>query len=437
MSRPATAISDGASPSAASPVDQARRVMVTGLGMVSSLGSDLDVQWQRLLAGETGLGPIGGFDVAGHTVKHGAEVDMTPLDSRQKGKLKRADRTLRLAIEVSRQALVQAGWRKAGEESTDGLSSEGLDMANLWGCGCGPCGTLFQANLRFAAKGPGGMRPSTVPSCMANSISAGVSIHHRLLGTNQVIVSACTSSTNAIGQGFRLIRHGYADAVLCGGVEAFFDPFYYGVWNNLGVLSTLPDAATALRPFDRRRAGTLLGEGAGALLLESRASAEARGARSRGEIVGYGESSDATHLTSPSVEGQATAIRRALADADATADDIVYINAHGTATEANDVTECRSMVEALGERGRHIPVGANKSYFGHTLGASGALESIVTLLALQHRMAPANLNLDDPDPQCDVELIGDRPRTLDDGLAMKNSFGFGGGNGVLLFRSCR
>ena len=417
--------------SASTAPDGGRRVVVTGLGMVSSLGSQLDLQWQRLLAGETGLGPIRGFDVAGHTVTHGGEIDMTPLDARQQGKLKRADRTLRLAVEVSRQALGQAGLL----DGDDGTPSEGLDMANLWGCGCGPCGTLYQANLRFAAKGAAGMRPSTVPSCMANSISAGVSIHYRLRGTNQVIVSACTSATNAIGQGFRMIRHGYAEAVLCGGVEAFFDPFYYGVWNNLGVLSTLPDPTTALRPFDRQRVGTLLGEGAGALLLESMDSAEARGAPTRGEIVGYGESSDATHLTSPSVSGQATAIRRALASADATAADIIYINAHGTGTEANDVTECQSIVEALGERGRHIPVGANKSYFGHSLGASGALESIVTLLALEHGVAPANLNLDDPDPQCDVELIGNRPRSLDNGLAMKNSFGFGGGNGVLLFRA--
>lgn len=430
MSRPSTISS-----AAVSPGGDDRRVMVTGLGMVSSLGSDLDAQWQRLLAGEGGLGPIRGFDVAGHTVTHGGEIDMAPLDDLQKGKLKRADRTLRLAVEAGRQALMQAGWLDAEGKDAGEHDADGLEMANLWGCGCGPCGTLYQANLRFAAKGPGGMRPSTVPSCMANSISAGVSIHYRLRGTNQVIVSACTSSTNAIGQGFRLIRHGYADAVLCGGVEAFFDPFYYGVWNNLGVLSTLPDPTTALRPFDSGRAGTLLGEGAGALLLEPWAAVEARGGRARGEIVGYGESSDATHITSPSVDGQATAIRRALADAGATADDIVYINAHGTATEANDVTECRSIVEALGERGRHIPVGANKSYFGHTLGASGALESIVTLLALEHRTAPANLNLEAPDPLCDVELIGDRPRPLDDGLAMKNSFGFGGGNGVLLFRS--
>lgn len=416
------------------------RVAVTGLGLVSALGHDVDSNWQRLLAGQSGLAEIKGFEVAGNTVVHGGEVDMAPFAGHLKGRLRRADRTLQLAIEASRQALQDAGWVDGGDASegdaSDGSSpeTEGLDIANLWGCGCGPCGTLYQANVRFAAKGPQGMRPSTVPSCMANSISAGVSIHFRLQGTNQVIVSACTSSTNAIGQGFRLIRHGYADAVLCGGVEAFFDPFYYGVWNNLGVLSTLPDATTALRPFDRDRAGTLLGEGAGALLLESFDSAQRRGVQPRGEIAGYGESSDGTHLTAPSVSGQATAIRRALESAAASPEDIVYINAHGTATQANDTTECQSILEAMGDAAQTIPVGANKSYFGHTLGASGALESIATLLALESGTAPANLNLDHPDPECAVELIGNAPRPLADGLAMKNSFGFGGGNGVLVFR---
>ncbi|MEM1204203.1 MAG: beta-ketoacyl-[acyl-carrier-protein] synthase family protein [Acidobacteriota bacterium] len=408
-----------------------RDVVVTGLGVVSALGSGVDANWRRLLAGQTGLGPIEGFDVAGNTVTQGGGVDMSPLDAHQKGKLRRADRTVRLAVEASRQALIDAGWMSEDSAGDDALV--GRDVANLWGCGCGPCGTLYQSNVRFAAKGAKGMRPSTVPSCMANSISAGVSIQFGLRGTNQVIVSACTSSTNAIGQGFRWIRHGYADAVLCGGVEAFFDPFYYGVWNNLGVLSTLPDAESALRPFDRDRAGTLLGEGAGALLLESAEHAAQRGAALRGTLLGYGETSDGTHLTAPSVDGQAEAIRRALSDAGAAAEDLVYINAHGTATAANDTTECRSIAEALGDAGAKIPVGASKSYFGHTLGASGALESIVTLLALEHRTAPANLNLDHADPDCTATFVGREPQPLAHGLAMKNSFGFGGGNGVLIF----
>ncbi len=410
-----------------------RRVAVTGLGMVTSLGHDVETNWQRLLAGESGLGVIRSFDASGNTVQHGGEVDTSAFEHHQRGKLRRADRTVRFATEASRQALLEAGLiPHEREEDLKSEPAEGLDVANLWGCGCGPCGALYNANLRFADKGPQGMRPSSVPACMANTISASVSIQFSLRGTNQVIVSACTSSTNALGQGFRLIQDGYADTVLCGGVDACSDPFYYGLWNNLGVLSVLPEPTTALRPFDRDRAGTLLGEGAGALVLESFESAERRGTRIRGEIKGYGESSDATHLTSPSVAGQAVAIRRALQSADAVASDIAYINAHGTGTQANDITECLSIREALGDAAGSIPIGASKSYFGHTLGASGAIESVVTVLALESGTAPANLNLDHPDPACDVQLIGNTPCTLAPGLAMKNSFGFGGGNGVLV-----
>lgn len=413
-----------------------RRVVVTGLGIVSALGLDERTVWANLLAGRTGLGPIRGFDVSGNMVAHGAEVDLSTLDARQTGKLRRADRTVRFAVEAARQALTGAGWLAVeaadGAREADEGAARVLPIGSIWGCGCGPAGTLYESHRRFAAKGPPGMRPSTVPNCMANSISAGVSILFGLGGTNQVVVAACTSSTNAIGQGFRAIRHGYAEAMLCGGVDAFFDPFYYGVWNNLGVLSTLPDPQRAVRPFDADRAGTLLGEGAAALLLESEESATRRGAVARGAVLGYGESSDATHITSPEIAGQVRAIREALSDAAVEPGELAYVNAHGTATESNDATECRSIREALGAAADGVPVGATKSYFGHTLGASGVLETVGTLLALEHATAPRNLNLDRPDPACDVLLVGGEPLPLAAGPAMKNSFGFGGGNGVLV-----
>lgn len=405
-------------------VGEPRKVVVTGLGVVSAIGLDEESVWASLVAGRTGLGPIRGFAVADNAVTIGAEVDLTELDARQEGKLRRADRTLRFAVEAARQALGGAGWLALGEQ--------GLPVGSIWGCGCGPAGALYESHRRFAERGPQGMRPSTVPTCMANSISAGVSIRFRLRGTNQVVVSACTSSTNAMGQGFRAIRHGYAEAVLCGGVDAGFDPFYYGMWNNLGVLSTLRDPETALRPFDADRAGTLLGEGAAAVLLESEESAARRGAKSRGVVLGYGESSDATHVTNPDVAGQVRAIREALADAGLEPGALAYVNAHGTGTKSNDVTECRSIREAFGAAADRVPVGATKSYFGHTLGACGALETVGTLLALEHGTAPPNLNLDRPDPECDVRLVGSEPLPLAAGPAMKNSFGFGGGNGVLV-----
>jgi 3-oxoacyl-[acyl-carrier-protein] synthase II len=267
---------------------------------------------------------------------------------------------------------------------------------------------------------------------MYNAISAGISIHFKLTGANFVVVSACTSATNAIGTAFRWVRDGYAEIVLCGGADGFFDPFFFGVWNNLGVLSENPEPSRACRPFAEDRDGCVLGEGAGAMVIESFDRARARGARVRGEILGYGETSDASNLTNPSVEGQAEAMRRALADAGAEPADLAVVNAHGTATIANDVCESQSIRTALGSVVDRVPVSANKSYFGHTLGASGALETIVTLLALEAGTVPPNLNLERPDPQCEIELVGGEPQTLGSGLAMKNSFGFGGGNGVLV-----
>ena len=405
-------------------MDKTSRVVVTGMGAVTAIGCDLDTVWQNLLAGKTGIAPITLFDTTDNKVTIGAEVDMTRLDERQTGKLKRADRTVRFALDSARQALEQSGI-DIDPKKPNGIGS-------IWGCGCGPAGTLYDSHKRFGEVGPSRMRPSTVPNCMANIVSANVSITHHLTGSNRVVASACTSSTNAIGDGFRNIRHGYADAVLCGGVDAFFDPFYYGVWNNLGVLSTIEDPKKALRPFDADRDGTLLGEGAAALLLESLASAEKRGATILGEVLGYGESSDATHITSPDIEGQSTAIRAALAEAEVQPEDIAYINAHATATQANDTTESRSIVATLGEAGKRTPIGAQKSYFGHTLGASGAIESVVTLLALGAGTAPPNLNLETLDPECEVTPVGAEPQELEGPIAMKNSFGFGGGNGVLV-----
>jgi 3-oxoacyl-(acyl-carrier-protein) synthase len=385
------------------------------MGIVSPIGLDEETVWSNLIAGRTGIGPITLFDPSENKVQIGAEVDSQPLDDRQQGKLRRADRAVRFAVEAD-------------------TPFEDQDIAVIWGSGVGAAHTTWAGHVRFAQKGPRGLRPSSVPTMMMNSISAGISIHFRLTGSNQTIVSACTSATNAIGQAYRMVRDGHAESVLCGGADACFDPFYYGVWNNLGVFSTIPEPERALRPFDADRAGTLLGEGAAALLIETADMAELRGATARCEIAGYGESSDAVNMTAPSVAGQVKAIRSALCSADLAPEQIDFINAHGTATEANDATESQSICAALGDAADSIPVGANKSYFGHTLGASGALESVVTVLGLEHGTVPPNLNLDNPDPECRVRLVGSEPMELTAELAMKNSFGFGGGNGVLIFR---
>lgn len=406
-----------------------RRVAVTGIGVVNAIGFDEETVWAGLMAGRTGIGPLRAFDTTGYKVRIAAEVDDEPLAA-MLGALSRrpVGRAHDLALVTAAQALKQSGL----------IAGPGpyvkQDVSVIFGTGGGSAQSHYNAFSAFTEKGVRGLRPTTVPRCMYNVISAGVSVHFGLTGANFVIVSACAAGTNALGTAYRQIRDGHADVVLCGGVDAFFDPFSFGVWNNLGVLSKNPDPARACRPFDSDRDGLVLGEGAGALVLEALDSAEQRGARIRGEIIGYGETSDATHLTNPSVDGQATAMRRALDSAGVAPSEVGFINAHGTATLANDVCESKSIRAVFGESTDSVPVASNKSFLGHTLGAAGAIETIVTLLGLEAGTVPANLNLDRPDPECDLRLVGGEPMTIDSPIAMKNSFGFGGGNAVLILK---
>jgi 3-oxoacyl-[acyl-carrier-protein] synthase II len=401
-----------------------QRVVVTGIGMVTAIGNDEASFWSSLLAGRSGVRTVRNHDLSANPVKNGAEVDDAAIEGGLPHDFRRADPSLKFAYEASRQALAEAGR----------LSSQPQEIGSIWGCGTGQSEKLQAAYRIFFDKGPKGMRPSTVTTCMANSLASNLSISFQLTGPNYVITSACASASNAIGVAFRMISEGHSDAVLCGGADTPFNPFIYGTWTNIGVLSTDAEPGRALRPFAADRAGTLLGEGAGALLLESLEGASRRGARIRGEIVGYGESSDATHITRPSVVGQARAIRAALASAALDPKSVGYINAHGTGTVSNDATEALAIREAMGDATDGIPVGAMKSYFGHTLGASGAIEAIGALLALERRVAPPNLNLESPDPACPVHLIGSSPRAIATDYAIKNSFGFGGGNAVLVLR---
>ncbi len=405
------------------------RVVVTGLGVASAIGVDERTFWDNLLAGRGGIDHLKALDTAPYKVGIGAEVDRQAVTSRLKSLKRRAvDRALDLALIAGADALEQAGLLSGPPPY------EEQDVSVIFGTGVGSAQSHHTAFSAFFKKGVRGLRPTTVPKCMYNAISSGLSIHYRLGGANFMVVSACTSGTNAIGTAFRQVRDGYAETVLCGGAEGFFDPFFYGVWDNLGVLSTNPDPAAACRPFAADRDGCVLGEGAGALVIETLERARARGARIRGEIVGYGESSDASHRTHPSAAGQAKAMRQALADAGVEPADLGVINAHGTATRQNDLCESQSIREVLGATADRVPVVANKSYFGHTLGASGALETIATLLGLEAGMVPPNLNLERPDPECKVTLVGAEPMAIESTLAMKNSFGFGGGNGVLVLR---
>ncbi len=404
-----------------------RRVAITGCGVACAVGTDVESFGAALFAGRGGIAELRSLDTSELKVGIGGEVapDFVPTGLRRLGR-RPTDRAVDLGLVTAAEALEDAGL-------IDGSSPcEPQPAAVVVGTAVGAAESNTTLQQRFSERGVRGLRPTSVPRVMDNAISAGISIHFRLTGVNHVVISACTSAANAMGIAWRMVRDGYADTVLTGGVDGFFDPFYYGVWNNLGVLSRNPEPARACRPFDADRDGCVLGEGAGMLVFESWPRARARGARIRGEILGYGESSDASHLTSPSAEGQAAAIRAALRSAGIEPADLGAVNAHGTATLANDVCESESIRAVFGTAAERTPVSANKSFFGHTLGASGAIESIAALLGIERGLLPPNLNLENPDPECRVHLVRSEPESLERPLVMKNSFGFGGSNGVLV-----
>ncbi len=411
-------------------VNAKRKVAVTGIGAVTPCGIDEDEIWHNLVGNRTGIKRIRSFDVSDYKARNGAEIE----DGRLKTALKEAglssqkDRTVDLALLAAGKALKQSGLVQ------DLTKAEPRNIGVIAGTGTGVSHTVYETFKGYFEKGLRGVRPTSVPRGMANAISSQLSMYFKLTGPNYVTVSACSSSTNAIGIGFRMIRDGYSDAVLCLGADAPFDPFLYGAWNNLGVLSSREEPERACRPFDKDRDGCILGEGAGALLLENEETALARGADIRAEIAGYGESSDASHITRPSPDGQARAICAALDSAGISPAQVGYINAHGTGTKANDPVESESIRKALAEEADRIPVASNKSFFGHLLGACGAVETVVAILSLDHCISPPNLNLDEPDTECRLNLVSTNPLEINADFVLKNSFGFGGNNAVLVIK---
>lgn len=407
-----------------------RDVVVTGLGLITPLGLDEKTFWQNMLAGRSAIRRIRAFDVEElYKAKNGAEVDSDQLAAAlDAARIRPSDRTVDMALLAALGALSSAGLLDGNGRCTAN------GVAAIIGSGGGPILTVEEGYYRFAELGDRGIRPTSVIRGMLNVICSHLSMRFGLTGPNYMVVSACTSSTNALGIAFRMIRDGYADVALCGGTESFFTSGMYRAWDKLGVMSSNPDPATASRPFDVNRDGFVLGEGAGMLVLESLERARRRGAAIRGEIAGYGESSDAEHMTRPSVAGQVRAMRAALESAGNSADDIGFVNAHGTATKTNDESESKSAREVLGDSADRVPVASNKSFFGHMLGASGVVETAATLLGLECGRVPPNLNLVNPDPLCNLNLVGKDALEVNARVAMKNSFGFGGNNAVLILR---
>ncbi len=409
-------------------MNERHRVVVVGIGLVTPIGLDEQTFWTNMLEGHAGINRITAFDPSDYRSQNGAEVDTHLLTQDLKARgLKTMDRAVNMATLATAQALDAAGL-------AEGDAPEPHPTAVIVGTAGGASLTVEESYVRFCDQGLRGIRPTTVARGMTNAISSHISMRFRLTGPNYTIGAACASGTNAIGVASRMIRHGYADRAICGGADASFAPGIYGAWDRLGVMSRSADPAAASRPFDVARDGFVLGEGAAILLLESLESAQNRNARIRGEIVGYGEASDALHITRPDPQEQARAMVAAIADADIEPADIGFVNAHGTATKANDECESNAIRTVFGNATDNMLVASNKSFFGHLLGASGAMETAATLLGLESGRVPGNLTLNSPDPACDVPLVGKQATFVDSPLAITNSFGFGGDNAVLALR---
>ncbi len=400
-----------------------RRVAVTGLGMICANGDDVATAWPALLAGRCGIGPIRTVDTARIGSRTAGEVQgFDPLAHFPAKRVNVLDRSAQFAVVAAREAMADAGLAAL----PPGPRSER--------CGAilgGPVGqvTMDAAYAQFYGAGSDRVHPFTVPRLMPSASASQVSADLGLRGPSYAVASACASAAHAIGQAFHAVANGMLDLAVTGGSDAPLVPGVLRAWESLRVLS--PDVC---RPFSRNRPGLVLGEGAGMLVLEPWDDAVARGARIHGEIAGVGMSADAADLTAPDAAGAARAMRAALADAGEDPEAVGYVNAHGTGTRLNDLTESEALRLVFGDRLPHLPVSSTKSMIGHTLCAGGAIEAVATLLALRDGLLPPTANFTEPDPDCPVDCIPDGPRPTHARLALSNSFAFGGLNAVLALR---
>lgn len=406
------------------------RVVITGLGAISPLGLDVPSTWDALVAGRSGIDRITLFDATDFATKIAAEVkDFIPTDYVNRKEARHMDRFAQLAVAASREAANQAKLElNSGNEDTVGI---------IIGSGIGGLGTLSSQFKVLSEKGPSAVNPFLIPMMMSNSASAQVSMALGARGPNLCISSACSSGADAIGESFELIKRGDVQVMIVGGSEAVICPIGVAGFNAVGALSTRNDnPKAASRPFDRDRDGFVIGEGAAVLVLESLPHAQRRGVEILGEIIGYGASSDAYHITHPREggEGGAQAMRWAMQRAGIKPEDVGYVNAHGTSTLINDKNETMALKSVLGQHAYHVPVGATKSMTGHLIGAAGAIEAIICLLAIKTGVIPPTINLDNPDPDCDLDYVPGSARHFRPKVALSNSFGFGGHNSVLAFR---
>jgi len=407
-----------------------RRVVITGLGAVTPLGGDVSTTWQGLLEGRSGAGPITRFDSTAFAVHFACEVKgFDPLVYMDRKDAKRLDAYARYAMAASVQAMRDAGLENGGYDADK--------FGVIIGSGIGGLQAFEDQHSQYLQRGPSKISPFFIPMFILDMAAGHVSMRYGLKGPNYAVVSACATSGHAIGDAMRLIQYGDADLMIAGGSEAAVTPMSVGGFASMQALSTRNESPeTASRPFDATRDGFVIGEGAGAVVLEEREHALRRGATIYAEIVGYGATADAYHMTQPAPEGAGAqrSMRRALEDAGARPEDVDYINAHGTSTPYNDRNESIAIKSVFGEHAYKLNVSSTKSATGHTLGASGGIEFIFAALAVKHGIIPPTINYGTPDPECDLNYTPNTPVTRSVNFAISNSFGFGGHNVTLAVR---
>jgi 3-oxoacyl-[acyl-carrier-protein] synthase II len=407
-----------------------RRVVVTGVGLVCACGIGTEEVWRNLLAGKSGIGPITHFDATSFDCRIAGEVrNFDPLNWFEKKELKKTGRFIQLAMSASDCAM-----RTAELEITPAnANSTGVYL----GSGIGGFDVIEREHSKFLNGGPGKISPFFIPASIVNLASGHVSIRYGAKGPNSATATACSASAHAVGDAFKIIQRGQADIMIAGGTEAAITPMGVGGFAAMRALSTRnDDPEHASRPFDADRDGFIVGEGAGVLILEALEVAERRGARILAELVGYGMSGDAYHITQPAEEGDGgyRVTLAALKDAGVTPDQVDYVNAHGTSTPIGDAIETAALKRVFGERAKKVPISSTKSMTGHLLGGAGGLEAGISVLALRDQIMPPTVNYQIPDPACDLDYIPNQARKGEVTYALSNSFGFGGTNASLLFR---
>ena len=409
-----------------------RRVVVTGLGCVSPVGNTVDEAWANLLAGQSGIGLITKFDASAFSCKIAGEVRNLDLDSYISPKDARAmDSFIHYGIAAAVQAVTDAGLPTGAALGDE----EATRIGCVIGSGIGGLPMIEGMHTELTNRGPRRISPFFVPGTIINMTAGHVSMRFGFKGPNIAIVTACTTGLHCIGEAGRMIEYGDADVMVAGGSEATVSPLGIGGFAAMRALSTRnDDPTTASRPWDKDRDGFVLGEGGGVVVLEEYEHAKARGARIYAELAGFGMSADAGHMTAPSMDGPSRAMLSALRNAGANADQVDYLNAHGTSTPLGDLNETNAIKAALGEHAKKIVVNSTKSMTGHLLGGAGGVESVFTILALYHQKSPPTINIFNQDPECDLDYCANVARDMRIDVAVKNNFGFGGTNGTLVFK---